>query len=195
MLGSRRAACGDACRSRSAAAVAGVPLPLVRPAATWSSDGPYPLYQKDGEWLATRLSGLAPVEIDQRIVEEARVARAQRRPTVTGGPWLHNGCLFEVQRTARRSAGPELLWAYGRVVRCDEPVVNAIPEPQMGMRPREVRVVRRCVGYFPSACSSRTRATRPRRGRRRFLVLRSTRAAIGPHFDRSCVITRTERLT
>jgi len=112
--------------------------------------GPYPLYQREGEWLATRLSGLPLAEIDDRIISEARVAQAQRKESASDGPWLHLGCLFEVQREGPDEQDSTYVWAYGRVVRCDEPVVNAVLEPQMGMRPREVRIYDGLVGYFPA---------------------------------------------
>jgi len=39
-----------------------------------------------------------------------------------------------------RSADATYLWAYGRVIRCDELIEDGPPPPQMGMRPREVRI-------------------------------------------------------
>jgi hypothetical protein len=112
--------------------------------------GPYPLYQREGEWLATRLSGLPLAEIDDRIISEARLAQAQRKESASDGPWLHLGCLFEIQRQSPDEQDTQYVWAYGRVVRCDEPVVRAVLEPQMGMRPREVRIYDGLVGYFPA---------------------------------------------
>ncbi len=114
--------------------------------------GPYPLYEHNGDWLATRLSGLPLAEIEERIIREARMTQAQNRATsTTDGPWLHSGCIFDVQRTAPDAQDGSYVWAYGKVVRCDEPVVTGLPEPQMGMRPRALRIYDGLLGYFPAS--------------------------------------------
>lgn len=59
-------------------------------------------------------------------------------------PRLHAGCLFDVQRTDATNA-----WAYGRIFRCDDVPTTAVIEPQMGIRPKELRVYDGWVGYFP----------------------------------------------
>ncbi len=95
--------------------------------------GPYPLYEHNGDWLATRLSGLPLAEIEERIIREARMTQAQNRATsTTDGPWLHSGCIFDVQRTAPDAQDGSYVWAYGKVVRCDEPVVTGLPERRDG---------------------------------------------------------------
>jgi hypothetical protein len=86
--------------------------------------GPYPLYEKYGEWLDTPVSSQALAQ-------------------------LHSGCLFDVQSTSPDQQDPSTLWAYGKVYRCDEQVTDGPPAPQMGVRPLEVRVHDGRLGYFP----------------------------------------------
>jgi hypothetical protein len=111
--------------------------------------GPYPLYERYGEWLANRVSDIALAEADDRTMEAGRLARVQNRSLPTDGPWLHSGCIFDVEGTTADQQEPGYLWAYGRVVRCDELISTGLLEPQMGVRPRELRIYDGRPGYFP----------------------------------------------
>ncbi|HEY3060488.1 MAG TPA: hypothetical protein VGL99_16135 [Chloroflexota bacterium] len=144
----------------------GAPSQAQRPGALTNlyvvKSGPYPLYTRDGEWLASRLTGLPLAEIDQHIISEAQVAQAQNRASRSdAGPWLHSGCIFDVQRMAPDAQDGDYFWAYGKVVRCDEPVVTGLPEPQMGVRPREVRIYDGLLGYFPARLLDRYTGSPP----------------------------------
>jgi hypothetical protein len=88
--------------------------------------GPYPLY-----------------------AEARRAPQLQARADPADGPWLHSGCIFDVQRTSPDQQEASYLWAYGRVFRCDDVVTTGVVEPQMGIRPRELRIYDGSVGYFP----------------------------------------------
>jgi len=59
-------------------------------------------------------------QADEAVMASARVVRVQNRGTSFDGPWLHNGCIFDVQRTSPDQQDSSYVWAYGRVVRCDE---------------------------------------------------------------------------
>jgi hypothetical protein len=65
------------------------------------------------------------------------------------GPRLHTGCIFDVQRTSPDQQDATNIWGYGRVFRCDDLVTTGIIEPQMGIRPKELRIYDGWVGYFP----------------------------------------------
>ena len=65
------------------------------------------------------------------------------------GPMLHSGCIFDVQTTSPDQQETSHLWAYGRVFRCADVVATGVTEPQMGIRPRQLRVYDGSVGYFP----------------------------------------------
>jgi hypothetical protein len=70
--------------------------------------------------------------------------QVQDRISPVDGPRLHTGCIFDVQHTDATN-----VWAYGRVFRCDDVVATDIVEPQMGIRPKELRTYDGWVGYFP----------------------------------------------
>lgn len=111
--------------------------------------GPYPLYERYGEWLANRPSGVALAEADDRTMEASRRAQVQNRSLPAEGAWLHSGCIFDVEGTTADQQESGYLWAYGRVVRCAELVSTGLLEPQMGVRPRELRIYDGLFGYFP----------------------------------------------
>ena len=60
-----------------------------------------------------------------------------------------SGCIFDVQGSSPDQQDASYLWAYGRVFRCDEVIGTGLPEPQMGIRPHELRIYDGWVGYFP----------------------------------------------
>jgi hypothetical protein len=88
--------------------------------------GPYPLY-----------------------AEARRAAQLQARADPADGPWLHSGCIFDVQRTRPDQQDASYVWAYGQVFRCDDLIETGIPEPEMGVRPHELRIYDGSLGYFP----------------------------------------------
>ncbi len=112
-------------------------------------NGPYPLYENDGEWLAKRIGGLSLAQADERIMKARRVAEVQDRIDSADGTWLHSGCIFDVLRTSTDQQDGSYVWAYGQVVWCHELLANSIPEPQMGVPPREYRISDGQIGYFP----------------------------------------------
>ena len=73
----------------------------------------------------------------------------QDRTSPADRPWLHSGCIFDVQRTLPDPQAASDVWAYGRVFRCDDLLTTGVVEPQMGIRPRELRTYDGSVGYFP----------------------------------------------
>jgi hypothetical protein len=111
--------------------------------------GPYPLYENDGEWLANRVGGLSLSQTDELTMTARRVAQVQDRIDPADGTWLHSGCIFDVLRTSPDQQEGNYLWAYGRVVWCHELIASRIPEPQMGVPPREFRIFDGQLGYFP----------------------------------------------
>lgn len=113
------------------------------------TNGPYPLYETDGEWLTGRAAGVSLVQVDEQIMAARRQVLVERRVGLAEGAWLHDGCLFDVQRTTPDTQDPSYVWAFGTVVRCDEPVANGPPEPQMGVRARQIRIFDGLAGYFP----------------------------------------------
>ncbi|HLZ27579.1 MAG TPA: hypothetical protein VKV73_09690 [Chloroflexota bacterium] len=76
-------------------------------------------------------------------------SQIQDRTSPAHEPLLHTGCIFDVQRTSPDQRDASYVWGYGRVFRCDDVVTTGIVEPQMGIRPRELRVYDGSVGYFP----------------------------------------------
>jgi hypothetical protein len=113
------------------------------------NNGPYPLYAHAADWVTARPTGLAPAQVEKQTIEAGRVARAQHRVRPDDGPWLLKGCIFDVQATSRDQQEASYVWAYGRVVRCDELVEDGVFEPQMGVRPAKLRIYDGQVGYFP----------------------------------------------
>jgi hypothetical protein len=111
--------------------------------------GPYPLYEEEGEWLANRVRGLPLDQADELTMTARRVAQVQDRISPADGLWLHSGCIFDVQRTSPDPQEASYVWAYGRVVRCDELVASELPEPQMGIKPHQLRIYDGWPGYFP----------------------------------------------
>jgi hypothetical protein len=73
----------------------------------------------------------------------------QDRTSPADRPWLHSGCLFDVQRTLPDPQAASYVWAYGRVFHCDDVPTTGIVEPEMGIRPKELRIFDGSVGYFP----------------------------------------------
>jgi len=112
-------------------------------------NGPYPLYAFYGEWLADRAAGVPLSVAEKQTIDNGRVVRAQHRVAPDEGPWLLRGCIFDVRTTSHDQEDASYLWAYGRVVRCDEPVEDGVVEPQMGVRPNKLRIYDDQVGYFP----------------------------------------------
>jgi hypothetical protein len=112
-------------------------------------NGPYPLYAVDGEWLANRVGGLPLAQADDLTMRARRVAQVQNRISPTDEPWLHSGCIFDVQRTRPDQQDASYVWAYGQVFRCDDLIETGIPEPEMGVRPHELRIYDGSLGYFP----------------------------------------------
>jgi len=111
--------------------------------------GPFPLYEKYGAWLGSRARGLPLAQADDQTIAAIRIALAQNRSTPPDGLWLHSGCIFNVQSTRADQEEASYLWAYGKVVRCDELVANGVTEPQMGIKPRALRIFDGRLGYFP----------------------------------------------
>jgi hypothetical protein len=126
-----------------------VPTPEVFTALYVVRDGPYPLYADDGDWLATRAAGLLATDAQRQTIDAARIARAQHRVRPEDGPSLLTGCIFDVHSTTPDQREPNYLWAFGRVVRCAEPIEDGVVEPQMGTRPQKLRVYDGYLGYFP----------------------------------------------
>ena len=112
-------------------------------------NGPYPLYENYGDWLANRVGGLSLSQTDDLTMVTRRVAQVQNRVNPADGPWLHTGCIFDVERTIPDQQDTSYLWAYGQVIRCDELISSGVPEPQMGVRPHEFRIFDGWLGYFP----------------------------------------------
>jgi hypothetical protein len=113
------------------------------------NNGPYPLYANVDDWVAARPTGLAPAQAEKQTIQAGRVARAQHRVGADEGAWLLKGCIFDVRATSSDHQEASYVWAYGRVVRCDEPVEDGVVEPQMGVRPEKLRIYDGQVGYFP----------------------------------------------
>jgi hypothetical protein len=113
------------------------------------TNGPHPLYATYGDWLSSRPPGTATIQAEHRTIEAGRVARAERRFDPHDTAWLLTGCIFDVQSTSPDEQDTAYMWAYGRVVRCDEPVVDGVLEPQMGVRPNKLWVYDGQMGYFP----------------------------------------------
>ncbi len=115
------------------------------------SNGPYPLYGTYGEWVAARARapGVPNAQVERQTIDAARIARAQSRFDPQSEAWLLKGCIFDVQSTRPDEQDTAYVWAYGRVVRCDEPVVDGVLEPQMGVRPNKLWIYDGRVGYFP----------------------------------------------
>ena len=111
--------------------------------------GPYPLYEDYGAWSANRVSGLPLAQADDRIIAARRVALVQDRIRPDDGIWLHSGCIFDVQGTSPDDVEADYVWAYGRVVRCDDLIGTGLPEPQMGIKPHALRIYDGLPGYFP----------------------------------------------
>ena len=65
--------------------------------------GPYPLYQQ-----------------------------TQDRISPANGPWLHSGCIFDVQRTSPDQQDASYVWGYGRVFRCDDVVAKSLHDWSIG---------------------------------------------------------------
>jgi hypothetical protein len=113
------------------------------------TNGPYPLYASYGEWLTTRRQGVTLVETEKLTIDAARVARAQHRLRPNDGPALFKGCIFDVESTQADQQEVSYVWAFGKVVRCDEEVADDVLEPQMGVRPEKLRIYDGQLGYFP----------------------------------------------
>jgi hypothetical protein len=113
------------------------------------TNGPYPLYGTDGEWLASRVGGLSLTQADDLLMTDRRVAQVQKRISPDDRPWLHSGCIFDVLGTVPDQQEATYAWAYGHVVRCDELITSDVPEPAMGVPPRHWRVFDGLEGYFP----------------------------------------------
>ena len=111
--------------------------------------GPYPLYEEFGDWLADRVGGMSPSQAEDATMTARRVAEVQNRTSPDDGLWLRAGCLFDVQATSPDQQDPSYVWAYGRVVRCDEVISTRLPEPQMGIKPHALRIYDGWPGYFP----------------------------------------------
>jgi hypothetical protein len=111
--------------------------------------GPYPLYEKFGAWIGSRARGLPLAQADDQTIAAIRTALVQNRSNPPEGLWLYSGCIFDVQSTRADQEDGSYLWAYGKVVRCDEPIANGVPEPQMGIKPHALRIFDGRLGYFP----------------------------------------------
>jgi hypothetical protein len=111
--------------------------------------GPYPLYKKYGDWLGSRVGGLSVTQLEDQTIAAIKLAQVQNRVSPTDGLRLHSGCIFDVQSTRPDQQEASYLWAYGKVVRCDEPIMDGVSEPQMGVRPSKLRIFDGRLGYFP----------------------------------------------
>jgi hypothetical protein len=125
------------------------------------TNGPYPLYATDGEWLAARAPGMPATQAEQITIEAERIARARNHFDPRDGAWLLRGCLFDVQGTGPDPREASYLWAHGRIVRCDEAVMDGVLEPQMGVRPNKLHVYDGRVGYFPMSLLDRYTSSAP----------------------------------
>jgi hypothetical protein len=114
-----------------------------------ATNGPHPLFTSYAGWLPTRAPGETATDAERAAIEAARVARAQNRLGDTDRPALLRGCIFEVLSTTPDQQEPAYLWAYGKVIRCAEPVADGVLEPQMGVRPNKLRTYDGLLGYFP----------------------------------------------
>ena len=120
------------------------------------TNGPHPVYAAYGDWLATRGPGTPASQAESLTIAAARMARVQLRFDPGDGAWMLAGCLFDVQSTSPDGQDPTYEWAFGQVVRCDEPVEDGVVEPQMGVRPRKVWIYDGRVGYFPLSLLARS---------------------------------------
>jgi hypothetical protein len=137
------------------------PTPEPYTALYVATNGPHPLYETYGEWLTGRPPGAPAAQSESLTIAAARVARAQNRFDPDDGAWLLAGCIFDVQSTTPDEQDTTYQWAYGRVVRCDEPIADGILEPQMGVRPSKLWVYDGRVGYFPMSLLERFTGVRP----------------------------------
>jgi hypothetical protein len=153
MLGIGLAAC--------AAVGPSAPTPQTNTALYTVTNGPHPLYAAYGEWLAARAPGATAAQAEARTIAAGRIARAQNRFDPNDGAWLLKGCLFDVQSTGPDEQDTTYQWAYGTVVRCDEPVNDGVVEPQMGVRPNKLWIYDGWVGYFPMSLLERFTAEGP----------------------------------
>jgi hypothetical protein len=131
------------------AAAPSVPTAEPSTALYVATNGPHPLYATYGEWLAARAPGATATQSESLTIEAARVTRAQSHFDPHDMAWLLAGCIFEVLSTSPDEQDAKYQWAYGRVVKCDEPVADGILEPQMGVRPSKLWIYDGQVGYFP----------------------------------------------
>jgi len=92
---------------------------------------------------------VSAVQAEATLIADGRVARVQNRFDPGDTAWMLAGCVFEVQAIRGDERDTSYPWAFGKVVRCDEPVADGIVEPQMGVRPNKVWVYDGRVGYFP----------------------------------------------
>lgn len=113
------------------------------------TNGPHPVYATYGEWLAARGPGTPAAQAESATIDAARIARVQQHFDPGDGAWMLAGCTFDVQSTTPDEWDATYEWAFGRIVRCDEPVADGVVEPQMGVRPRKVWIYDGRVGYFP----------------------------------------------
>jgi hypothetical protein len=113
------------------------------------TDGPHPLYATFDELLVARAVGASAVQAEATAIAAGRVARVQNRFDPGEGAWMLAGCIFDVQSTRPDEQDAAYEWAYGQVVRCDEPIADGIVEPQMGVRPFKLWVYDGRLGYFP----------------------------------------------
>jgi hypothetical protein len=114
-----------------------------------ATNGPHPVYSTYGEWLATRSPGTPAAQSESLTIAAGRIARVQNRFDPDDEAWLLAGCIFDVHSTSPDEQDSTYQWAFGQVVQCDEPIVDGILEPQMGVRPRKLWVYDGRVGYFP----------------------------------------------
>src|SRR3954454_6405481 len=75
------------------------PLPTPEPftALYLATNGPYPLYATEGEWLAARPPGTPAMQPEQLTIEAERIARAANHFDPQNRAMLLRGCLFDVQ--------------------------------------------------------------------------------------------------
>jgi hypothetical protein len=131
------------------------PTPVAFTALYVVKNGPYPLFAQDGDWLATRAPGVSVKQTEEETIEHGLIVRALNKLSPDDGPWLLKGCIFDVQQTSSDAQDASYTWAYGKVVQCDEPAGTGLPEPQMGMRPRALRIYDGLLGYFPMSLLDR----------------------------------------
>jgi len=113
------------------------------------TNGPHPVYATYDEWLASRAPGATAAQSESLTITAARILRAQNRFEPDDVGWLLVGCIFDVQSTSADKQDTSYEWAYGQVVHCEEPILDGVVEPQMGVRPQKNVDLRWSRGLLP----------------------------------------------